>query len=134
MGLYAGGNPRGSETVLLVDPEPEPRKLAAFMLQKQGYAVLEARSAEEALKLSDTHSSEIDLLLTEIRIPRMSGRDLADRLISAHPALRVLYMSHANTDVGSGRAFLPKPFIMRELANKVRQVLDTPRAVAADAG
>lgn len=125
--------PRGSETVLIVDPDPEARKLAAFMLGKQGYHILEARTAADAVRLFDANQSGIDLLLTEIRIPLMNGRDLAGRLTAARPELRVLYMCAARTAVDNGRAMLPKPFTMRELAGKTRQVLDAPRIMTAGA-
>jgi DNA-binding NtrC family response regulator len=133
MNAFEGGMaPRGSETILLVDPEPEPRKLAAFMLTKQGYQVVEARSAVEALK-QFAACPAIDLLVTEILMPYVSGSVLAGQLRDLQPGLRVLYMSHA----GPGKTarhielpFLQKPFTMRVLAGKVREVLDEPKAKA----
>ena len=127
--------PRGSETILLVDADPETRKLAAFMLQKRGYKVLEARSSADALQ---TAESQLDLLLTEIHLARMSGPDLAAKLSALHPGLRVLYMSSGDynrvarpLEIDRERAFLQKPFTMGTLASKVRRVLDTPRVRTA---
>jgi two-component system cell cycle sensor histidine kinase/response regulator CckA len=129
--------PRGVETILLVDSDPEPRKLAAFMLAKQGYTVIEARNGEDALRVFDSRGAEIDLLLTEILMSKVTGPDLAARLIALQPRMRVLYMSHANhqriarhLQIDPERGFLPKPFTMRILAGKVREVLDAQRAKA----
>jgi two-component system, cell cycle sensor histidine kinase and response regulator CckA len=128
--------PRGSETVLLVEADPETRKLAAFMLQKRGYTVVEARSTADALQLYESGQVHADLLLTEVLMPKMSGTKLATRLREMDALLRVLYMSHAadrtmrelaiDLEVG----FLRKPFTMGMLAGKVRQALDAPRARA----
>ena len=85
--------PCGSETVLLVDADPEPRKLAAFMLQRRGYTVIEARSTADALYLCESWSARPDLLLTEILMPGMSGTDLAAKVVALQPELRVLFMS-----------------------------------------
>jgi two-component system, cell cycle sensor histidine kinase and response regulator CckA len=129
--------PRGVETILLVDADPEPRKLAAFMLTKQGYTVIEARNGDDALRVFDSRGAEVDLLLTEILMPKVTGPDLAARLLALQPRMRVLYMSHANhqriarhLQIDPERGFLPKPFTMRVLAGKVREVLDAPRAKA----
>jgi DNA-binding NtrC family response regulator len=123
--------PRGSETVLLVDADPETRKLGAFMLQKRGYPVLEARSCADALRLVESGNARPDLLLTEILMPSMSGTDLAARLTGLQPDLCVLYMSRADYNRVARRleidrevAFLQKPFTMVQIANKVRRALD----------
>src|SRR5690242_10807853 len=87
--------PRGSETVLLVETDPETRKLAAFMLKKRGYTVVESRSTVDALQLYESGGVHADLLLTEVLMPGMSGTNLAARLRALDPQLRVLYMSHA---------------------------------------
>ena len=131
--------PQGSETVLLVEVDPQTRKLAAFMLQKRGYTVLEARSTAEALQLYET-GARADLLLTEVLMPKMSGTDLAARLRELEPELRVLFMSHSADrivrDAGIDRehGFLRKPFTMGALSGKVRQALDVPRARALGLG
>src|SRR5690348_10083426 len=120
--------PRGSETILLVDADPETRKLAAFMLQKRGYAVLEARSSADALRVCEDGEARPDLLLTEILMPAISGTELAARLLESQPDLRVLYMSRAEynrvarrLDIDRETAFLQKPFTMVQIANKVRR-------------
>ena len=127
--------PRGNEVVLLVEPEPETRKLAAFMLSKQGYEILEARNALDALKVYDEHHGAVDLLLTEAAMPRVNGHELAELLTRQNPALRVLYLADAHYErltrriaANKGLAFLQRPFTMGMLAGKVRQVLDTPAA------
>ena len=131
--------PRGSETVLLVEVDPETRKLAAFMLGKRGYTVVEARSTTDALQLYEAGGVHADLLLTEVLMPKMSGTSLAARLQAIEPQLRVLYMSHSadrilrELEIDSSRGFLRKPFTMGLLAGKVRQVLDTPRGNAVGA-
>lgn len=130
--------PRGSETILLVEADPETRKLAVFMLQKRGYTVIEARSTAEALQLCESANVRADLLLTEILLPRMSGPDLAAQLIALQPELRVLYMSSADyarvarhLEVDRELGFLQKPFTMGTLASKVRRALDSPLARTA---
>jgi CheY-like chemotaxis protein len=124
---------QGRETVLLVDADPETRKLAAFMLGKRGYIVVEARSTIEALRLCESGGVQADLLLTELLMPQMSGSNLAARLRSLQPQLRVLFMSNApdrvvrGHEVDRARGFLRKPFTMNLLAGKVREVLDAPQ-------
>src|SRR5579863_6475325 len=125
-------SPRGSETVLLVDAEPEPRKLAIFMLQRQGYTILEARNGVEAMTLFEKHNSEVALLLTEVR---RRGWQLAAKLQELHPKLRVLYMSDSEgaevrSVVEQGMPFLKKPFTMHEIAEAVHQALNDPREKA----
>jgi DNA-binding NtrC family response regulator len=139
MRLSAESPPRGTETVLLVEPEPETRKLAAFMLAKQGYQVLEAHNAAEAVRLYEQHG-RVDLLFTEAVMSRVNGHDLAKELLSRDPALRVLYLSDAAYEriargaaAQKGLAFLPRPFTMGALASKVRQVLDCPAALRTSA-
>jgi two-component system cell cycle sensor histidine kinase/response regulator CckA len=134
--------PRGSETILLVDADPETRKLAAFMLQKRGYTEIEARSSADALQLAESGVARPDLLLTEILMSRMRGPDLAGKMTALYPDLRVLYMSSGDygrvarpLEIDRERAFLQKPFTMGTLASKVRRMLDTPlvRTVGVDA-
>jgi two-component system, cell cycle sensor histidine kinase and response regulator CckA len=141
--LDPGPVPHGSETILLVEADPETRKLGAFMLERRGYTVLEARSTAEALRVSESTGAPIDLLLTELMLPpkslvRPSGIDLAARLLALRPGLRVLYMSHAESnrmarhmEMGLEQHFLQKPFTMRMLAEKVRQALDAPQSRVA---
>jgi PAS domain S-box-containing protein len=131
-GAAAGEMPHGMETVLLVEDEPLVRSLAARVLREQGYTVLEASNGEEALRLAHEHAtSEINLLLTDVVMPRMSGREVAEHLVKVRPRMLVLYTSgytedsivhHGVTD--DGMAFLQKPFKPDALARKVREVLD----------
>jgi two-component system, cell cycle sensor histidine kinase and response regulator CckA len=134
--------PRGSETILLVEPDPETRKLAAFMLAKQGYTVLEARNAAEAFQHYQERGWEVDLLLTEL-MSEVNGQELARVLEAKDPKLGVVYISDTDNRRLTRRiaartkaVFLRRPFTMRLLADKVRQVLDTQqrrRVVAAGA-
>ncbi len=120
----------GTETVLLVEDEEVVRLLAREILRMNGYTVLEARHGREALLLSDAHQGPIHLMLTDVVMPKMSGRELAERLVPRRPEMRVLYMSGYTDDaivrhgvLEEGIAFLQKPFTARTLALKVREVL-----------
>jgi two-component system cell cycle sensor histidine kinase/response regulator CckA len=128
-----GEAPYGTETILLVEDENGVRELAKTVLESQGYAVLEAISADEAEKLVVQRGKKIDLLLTDVVMPAMSGRDLARRISARSPQTRVLFMSGYTDNVIAqggvlepGVSFLQKPFSPRALAAKVREVLDTP--------
>jgi PAS domain S-box-containing protein len=127
----AGAAPHGSETVLLVEDEASVRGLARDILHRQGYTVLEASDGDEALRIGQAHRGPIHLLLTDVVMPRMGGRELADRLAAARGEMKVLYVSgYAEDPPGTGataepgRAFLEKPFTADALASKVREVLD----------
>jgi CheY-like chemotaxis protein len=127
----------GGETILLVEDEPAVRELARTVLSEQGYAVIEAQNSEDAVRLAGRHRSEIHLLLTDVVMPGMSGRDLAKHLTALHPCLRVLYMSGythnviaENGTLEEGLSFLQKPFTPRALTQRVRETLDRP--VVAD--
>jgi two-component system cell cycle sensor histidine kinase/response regulator CckA len=124
--------PRGGrETVLLVEDEVGVRNLARRALQRFGYRVLEAGNGEEALTLARHAAEPIDLLLTDVVMPEMGGRELALHLVRERPSTRVLYTS-GYTDTGVLQdeirdavvSFLPKPYTPQELAQKVREVLD----------
>ena len=119
--------PRGSETILLMDTDPQTRKLAAFMLGKQGYTVLEARNRAEAFALFDRRAAEVELLLLEAK---GRGWELAEELNQYQPHVRVLFMCGGSARgaqfvVEQGLPFLRKPFTMCEIAGKVREVLDS---------
>jgi two-component system cell cycle sensor histidine kinase/response regulator CckA len=123
----------GTETILLVEDEAEVRSLAREALQGHGYTVLEAATPGEALLLSDAHGAAIDLLLADVVMPVMSGRELAILLAERRPGLRVIYMSGyldtalaRHNVVGPDIRLLTKPFTTAELAQAVREVFDTP--------
>ena len=122
----------GSETVLLVEDEDIVRDLVAEILQTAGYTVLDAADGIEALELAETHPGPIHLLLTDVVMPKMSGRDLAERLVTLHGDTKVLYTSGytdgAIVDRGvlqPGTEFIQKPFSFAALTQKVRDVLDS---------
>ncbi|MGO8787746.1 MAG: PAS domain S-box protein [Terriglobia bacterium] len=121
---------RGSETVLVVEDEPSVRSLMVRLLRSMGYWVLEASRADEALMVCLRHKGPIHLLLTDVVMPQMSGRDLLDRLRPLRPDIRVLFTSGYTEEavhrrvLEGGAAFLQKPFMEEALAGKVRDVLD----------
>jgi two-component system, cell cycle sensor histidine kinase and response regulator CckA len=127
----AGDMPRAWETVLLVDDEDAPRALAREALRRHGYVVLEARHGLDALRVAERHQDTIHLMVTDVVMPYVTGRDLAERLASVRPGMKVLFVSgysdHAlmQQDVTPGAAFLQKPFTPEVLARKVRAVLDS---------
>jgi two-component system cell cycle sensor histidine kinase/response regulator CckA len=124
---------QGNETVLLVEDQATVRRTVRKILETYGYQVLEARNGGAALLLCERYEKPIDLLLTDVVMPEMSGRELADRLASQHAETKVLYMSGYTDDVivhhgvlDEGMAFIQKPFAADVLARKVRDVLDDP--------
>jgi two-component system cell cycle sensor histidine kinase/response regulator CckA len=119
---------RGTETVLLVEDEGALRALTRHLLEICGYTVLEAKSGTEALDVSQQHTGPIDLLLTDVVMPGISGRLLADQLIQLRPQIQVVYMSgYTGQTVGAhgvldpGSLFLQKPFTRDALARKIRE-------------
>ena len=123
--------PRGTETILLVEDQEGIRDLARPFLQESGYKVLEASDGEAALQVAQQYKSEIDLLLTDVVMPKMGGHELAQRMVALRPGLRVLYMSGYTEYVSApdhdsydGGFRLQKPFSMGTLAHKVREVLN----------
>ncbi len=125
--------PRGTGTILVVEDEDAVRRVVKIALESTGYKVIEARGGAEALELARTHAKRLDALVTDVVMPGMSGRELAERIRRDLPALKVLYMSGYTDDavmrhgvVESGVAFLQKPFSPLALARKVRDLLDTP--------
>ena len=120
----------GGETVLVVEDEPILLKMAKVMLGKLGYRVLAAGTPGEAIRLTEEHASEIHLVITDVVMPETNGRDLAERLQSLYPSMKILFMSGYTADVIAHRGvldegvnFIQKSFSMKDLAVKVRQVL-----------
>jgi CheY-like chemotaxis protein len=132
IGTAAPGRREGGETILLVEDEDMIRQLAERVLTQLGYKVLQARQADEALRLHEERTEPVDLVITDVIMPGgMTGRDLAERILQRHPSVRVLYVSgytdnaivhHGMLDAGVN--FLPKPFSVDSLGAKVREVLD----------
>jgi PAS domain S-box-containing protein len=121
---------QGTETILLAEDEEMVRKLAREVLEMYGYRVLEAADGDEALLICEQHKQPIPLLITDVIMPGMSGRELSDRLVQLRPEMRVLYMSGYTDDaivhqgvLDEGTNFIQKPFSTIALARKVRQVL-----------
>jgi signal transduction histidine kinase/CheY-like chemotaxis protein len=130
--------PGGRGTVLFVEDEVALRNLMHRVLAKGGYTVLAAGDGLEALALVEGHPGRIDLVVTDVVMPRMSGPELATRLRSRDPGIRLLYVSgytadqlHSQTDLGEDATLLAKPFTSDGLLRKVREVLDRPRPPAA---
>jgi DNA-binding NtrC family response regulator len=121
--------------VLLVEDDAAVRALTRAILDQNGYTVLEAGSGGEALEIGTRHVAPIHLLLTDVVMPKLSGVELADRLTSKRPDMKVLCMSGYTDEAvalhdvrARGMAFIEKPFTPASLARKVREVLDSPSA------
>jgi CheY-like chemotaxis protein len=119
-----------NETILVVEDEKAVRDLTMRMLERLGYKLLTASSGAEAVEISRSHTGRIDLLLTDVVMPNMSGRQLADALASSRPGMKVLYLSGytENTVIHHGVLdanveFLPKPFSREILGRKLREIL-----------
>jgi CheY-like chemotaxis protein len=134
--------PRGTETILVADDEDAIRIAVRRYLQKQGYTVIAARDGRDAIERAHAHPGRIDLLLTDMVMPEMSGRELIQHLTWEQPGLRVLCMSGFTDDVSlraglRGRdAFIQKPFALDELSRQIRRVLEPdgdPGVVSASA-
>ncbi len=124
---------RGWETVLVVEDEDLVRQVVRRMLERNGYQVLEAARGQEALRLSEDHPGPIHLVLTDVVMPGMNGRETATALLARRPEVRVLYMSgHTENAIvhhgmlETGLAFIQKPFKYEDLMAKVREILEGP--------
>jgi len=131
MVVEGGELPRGKETTLIVEDFEEVRQLAVQVLERQGYKVLEAANGKETLRVCEKYKGQIHLMLTDVVMPGMSGRELAGRIKSLHPEMKVLYTSGYADDtivhygvLREGVNYIQKPFTMEGLARKVREVLD----------
>jgi len=120
----------GTETILLAEDEESVRKLIKHVLSARGYQVLDAADGSDAWRVFEQHSGPIDLLLTDVVMPRMNGRELAQKALQSKPKLKVIYMSGYTDMLGgtgaiaSGMAFLRKPLMPDVLAGSIREVLD----------
>jgi CheY-like chemotaxis protein len=125
--------PRGSETILLVEDEEPLRKLVRHSLESSGYTIIEARHSAHALDVIERGGVSIHLLMTDVIMPGLSGRELAERVAALRPQIKVLYMSGYTDDavvrhgvLEESMAFLQKPFTGEALLRRVRAVLDAP--------
>ena len=123
---------RGQETILLVEDEPGVLRLVRKMLEGIGYRVLAAGTPVEAIRMAEKHSGDIHLLITDVIMPEMNGRELAQKLMSLYPGLKSLFMSGYTADViahhgvlDEGTGFIQKPFSTQDLAAKIREALDS---------
>ena len=133
----------GCETVLLVEDEESVRELVRVTLVSRGYNVLEAENGECGLRIAEVFKEHIDILITDVVMPGIGGRELAKKLLSLRPGICVLYLSGYTEDavvapgaLGPGTAFLQKPFTLQNLAKKVREVLrskSAPKSMAKSA-
>ena len=126
----AAYTPNGNETVLLVEDDESLRPLMRRVLETHGYAVLEARHGKDAMRVATGHGGVVHLVITDVVMPEMGGRELAERLASSRPSSKILFVSGYTDDVvirqgilDKGRAFLQKPFTPQELLTKAREVL-----------
>ena len=123
--------PRGNETVLLVEDDDGVRMLAREILQMSGYSVLEACHGSQALEICESHKQQISILVTDVVMPQMSGRELSEKLLQLRPQMKLLFMSGYTDDailhhgvLDSNLPFLQKPFTPHSFVKKVREVLD----------
>jgi signal transduction histidine kinase/CheY-like chemotaxis protein len=121
----------GTETILLVEDEPTILRMTRMMLERKGYTVLSAAAPSAAMEKATHHSGPIDLLMTDVVMPEMNGRDLAGQIVHLYPDIRLLFMSGYTANViahqgilDDGVAFIQKPFSMADMTEKVRGVLD----------
>jgi CheY-like chemotaxis protein len=126
--------PRGSETILLVEDEEIVRAVARQVLEQAGYTVLEAANGKVALLTLAGHAGPVDLVVSDVVMPHMSGRELVDQLKTEWPNIRALLMSGYTDDavvrhgiLSAETSFIQKPFSASDLANKVRETLNSPK-------
>ncbi len=121
----------GTETILLVEDEPTILRMTRMMLERKGYSVLSAATPAEAIDLAKAHADKIHLLMSDVVMPEMNGRDLAGQITALYPEIKLLFMSGYTADViahqgilDDGVTFIQKPFSMADMTEKVREVLD----------
>jgi CheY-like chemotaxis protein len=121
----------GTETILLVEDEPTILRMTRMMLERKGYTVISAATPAEAKEKAKNHSTVIDLLMTDVVMPQMNGRDLAGQITALYPGIGLLFMSGYTSNViahqgilDNGVAFIQKPFSMADMTEKVRELLD----------
>jgi len=126
-----GPLPRGSETVLLVEDEASLRELLREALEANGYSVLVARDGAEALQIAEAHAGPIQIMVTDVIMPGVTGSKIAELVAETRPEVKVLYISGYSEEsvlrhglIGPGRAFLSKPFGPEVLIRRVREALD----------
>ncbi|HEX5830700.1 MAG TPA: response regulator, partial [Gemmatimonadaceae bacterium] len=124
----------GTETILLVEDDPRVRSVVRCQLERQGYTVRDAPNGVEAIRIATAPEERIDLVLTDVVMPELSGRALAEQLAASRPELRVVYMSGYTDDeilrrglLQPGTTYIEKPFTLARLADALRQALDGPR-------
>lgn len=126
---------RGTETILVVEDEELLRHIVVDMLGELGYRVLGAADGKEALSLAEKYDGKIDVLVTDVVLPEVSGPELAQSLRSSRPNLRVIYVSGGDLDeaLATNALLLYKPFTIKMLSAKLREVLESerPRSVSA---
>lgn len=124
-----GTSQRGTATILLAEDEPLLRELGETILRHAGYTVISVHRREELALLLKSHANEIDVLLTDVVMPEISGQELAKQVRSRWPGVRVIYTSGYPSDdlkdMHRGASFLQKPFTPAELMEKIRQVLSS---------
>ena len=119
-----------SPVILVVDDDDSVRQMMCAILQRNGYSVLDASDGKGALTICDGHQGDIQMLLTDITMPQMSGVELADLVSARHPQIKVLFVSGYSTEAtihrklpGSAHGFLAKPFTHEELTHKINELL-----------
>jgi CheY-like chemotaxis protein len=124
----------GTATILLAEDDASVRELVRAMLSKKGYVVLCASDGEQAIDMAATHGGTIDLLLTDVVLPGLNGREVAERMRAARPDLRVLYMSGYTDDailrrgvLAQRSSLIQKPFSASDLTSRVSELLAEPR-------
>jgi len=130
--------PKGSETILLVEDEPAILRLTQKILERLGYCVIPAATPGEAIRLAHDHAGKIHLVMTDVIMPGMNGRDLACQLLAFYPDIKLLFMSGYTADIIAhrgvlgGKGFIQKPFSKADLAVKLRGVLDNQNDANSD--